>query len=142
MDYRNGKANGMSIRYWYNSWYTHQDGLQAGKVVDGKGTGDAEYISPDGSSGFAPIDPNESEWSWWPDWPESPSLNKKKVTLSKGKTFQLKVKGTSQKITYSSADKKIATVSKTGKITAKKAGKTKITVKIGKLKLTCTVTVR
>ncbi len=46
-----------------------------------------------------------------------------------------------QKVTYSSANKKIATVNSKGKITAKKAGKTTITVKSGSKKYVISVSV-
>ena len=69
----------------------------------------------------------------------------KKVTLKKGKKLTLKPSRTpitsTQKFTYKSSNKKIATVSSKGVITGKKAGKTKITVKSGKKKYTVTVTV-
>ena len=62
---------------------------------------------------------------------------KTKITLKKGKTAKIKVKRTpargTGKITYKSSNKKVATVSKTGKIKAKKKGKATITVKCGKL---------
>ena len=67
-------------------------------------------------------------------------LNKTKITLLTGKAYQLKVKGTTSKVKWSSSNKSVATV-KNGKVTAKKAGKTTITAKIGKKKLTCKVTV-
>ncbi|WP_035764521.1 Ig-like domain-containing protein [Butyrivibrio sp. NC2002] len=56
---------------------------------------------------------------------------KKKITLKKGQTYQLnpKVNTACSTYTYSSASKKIAKVSKTGLITAKKKGTTTITVK-------------
>ena len=70
---------------------------------------------------------------------------KSKVTLKVGKKLTLKPVLAPitcvQKITYTSADKKIATVSRQGVITAKKAGKVKITVKAGEKKYTVTVTV-
>ena len=73
-------------------------------------------------------------------------LNRKKLTLKKGKTFKLKVtltpKDSQDKITYKTSNKKIATVSKTGKIKAKKKGKVKITVISGKKKAVCTVKVK
>ena len=47
-----------------------------------------------------------------------------------------------ESITYASSDKKIATVSKSGVITAKKAGKVKITVRSGAKKKVITVTVK
>ena len=67
-------------------------------------------------------------------------LNKTKITLLTGKAYQLKVKGTTSKVKWSSSKKSVATV-KNGKVTAKKAGKTTITAKIGNKKLTCKVTV-
>ena len=74
-----------------------------------------------------------------------------KVTLKlkpqKKKVYQLKPVVTpvtcKTKVTYSSSNKKVATVSKTGKITAKKAGKVVITVKVGKkISAKCIVTVK
>lgn len=70
------------------------------------------------------------------------SLNRKKVTLKKGATIRLTVKGTSKSVKWSSSRKKVASVSKSGKVTAKKAGKATITAKFGKKKLKCVVTVK
>nr|MCR5665428.1 leucine-rich repeat domain-containing protein [Eubacterium sp.] len=57
-------------------------------------------------------------------------INKKKVTLKKGKTFKLVTKEVSalkikkhRKVAYESTNTKVATVSKSGKIKAKKKGK-------------------
>ena len=73
-------------------------------------------------------------------------LNRKKLILKKGKTFKLKVtltpKDSKDKIVYRTSNRKIATVSKTGKIKAKKKGKVKITVISGKKKAVCTVKVK
>ena len=69
-------------------------------------------------------------------------LNKKKVTLYVGKTTTLKLKGTKQKIKWSSSNKTIATVSSKGKVKAKKAGTATITAKVGKKKYKCKVTVK
>jgi alpha-L-fucosidase 2 len=61
-------------------------------------------------------------------------LAKKPKALKKGKTFKLNVKVTptgiqkAVKLTYKSSNKKVATVSAAGKITAKKKGKATITV--------------
>ncbi len=77
--------------------------------------------------------------------PKSITLNAKTKTLKKGKKFQIKVtlpKNTaSNQITYKSNDTKIATVSSSGKVTAKKKGTATITVttfnkKKAKLKIT------
>lgn len=62
------------------------------------------------------------------------SLNKTKLTLKKGKIFQIKAtvkptNATNKTLSYSSNNKKIATVSSKGKITAKKKGTCIITVK-------------
>ena len=71
---------------------------------------------------------------------------KKKITLKKGKKYKLTPvlnPITSQdKITYTSSNKKVATVDKKGNIKAKGKGKAKITVKSGKKKAVCTVTVK
>lgn len=68
-----------------------------------------------------------------------------KVTLNKGKSLQLKPVlepiSSVEKITYSSSNRKVVTVSGNGKITAKAPGTAKVTVKSGKKKVTCTVTV-
>ena len=73
-------------------------------------------------------------------------LNRRKLTLKKGKSFRLKVTLTpadsQDKITYKTSNKKIATVGKKGKIKAKKKGKVKITVISGKKKAVCTVKVK
>ena len=68
-----------------------------------------------------------------------------KLTIAKGDTFTLTPVlnpiTSGQKITYTSSDKKIAAVSKSGVITAKKAGKATITVKSGSKKFKVKVTV-
>lgn len=74
------------------------------------------------------------------------SLNKKSLTLKKGKSFVLKPTVSPvtcvQKVKYVSSNKKIAAVSKSGKITAKKKGKATITVTVGKKKAKCKITVK
>lgn len=74
------------------------------------------------------------------------TLSKKKLTLKKGKTTQIKVKkmtaGTTSKLTYKSGKKSIASVDKYGVIKAKKKGKATITVTCGKKKATIKVTVK
>ena len=70
---------------------------------------------------------------------------KKSVSVVRGKTISLKptlLPVTSQdKVTYSSSNKSIATVSSSGTVTGKKAGTAKITVKSGTKKTVVTVTV-
>lgn len=69
-------------------------------------------------------------------------LSKKSITLEVGQKKTIKVKGTTKKVTWSSSDKKIATVNSKGKITAKSEGTCNITAKVGSKKLTCKVTVK
>ena len=69
-------------------------------------------------------------------------INKKTVTLTVGKTLQLKVSGTKSKVTWSSNKKSVATVTKKGKVTAKKKGTATITAKVSKKKYSCKVTVK
>ncbi len=69
----------------------------------------------------------------------------KKLTIQRGKKAKLAPALTpitsQEKVTYSSSNKKIATVNAKGVITAKASGKVKITVKSGSKKVTVTVTV-
>ncbi len=68
-----------------------------------------------------------------------PSLNKKKLTLKVGKTSRLRLKNNRKKVKWSTANKKIATVSKKGIVRGRKTGKTRITAKAGGKKYTCRV---
>ena len=69
-------------------------------------------------------------------------LNKTKCTLYLKETVTLKVVGTNKKVSWTTSDKKIATVSSKGKVTAKKEGKVTITAKVSKKTYKCTVTVK
>lgn len=74
------------------------------------------------------------------------SVSSKKVTITAGKTYNLKPVVTpitsTQKITYKTSNKKVATVSSSGKITTKKAGSATITVKSGNKSVKVRVTVK
>lgn len=75
-----------------------------------------------------------------------PKLNKKKVTITVGKTAKLKVKNTKKKVKWSikSGKKKIKLTKKKKTsvvVSAKKAGKATVVAKVGKKKLNCKVTV-
>ncbi len=76
---------------------------------------------------------------------QAAKLNKTSLTLIKGKTYTLKMKGTKKKVTWKTKNKKIVKLSSkkrsSVKIKAVKAGKTFITAKIGKKTYTCRVTV-
>lgn len=71
-----------------------------------------------------------------------PKLSKSSATIYVNKTLQLKVSGTSQKVKWSTSNKKVATVSSKGKVTAKATGKANITANINGVKLVCKVTVK
>ena len=75
-----------------------------------------------------------------------PKLSKTKITMTVGQSKKLKVKGISKKrakrIKWKSSPKKVVTVTKTGKLKARKAGKAVITAKVGKKKLKCKVVVK
>lgn len=78
---------------------------------------------------------------------KSLSLEKKKITLKAGKKCTLKVVrnplSATDKITFSSSNKKIARVDAKGVVTAKKKGTVKITVKTGNgKKAVCTIKVK
>ncbi len=74
------------------------------------------------------------------------TLNKKSVTLKKGKSFTLETTVSPitciQKVKYSTSDSSVATVSGKGVIKAKKKGSATITVKVGKKKVKCKVKVK
>ena len=73
-------------------------------------------------------------------------LSGKKVTVKARKSFRLVAKVTpsnsSDKVTFSSSKKSVATVTGNGKVTARKKGTAKITVKAGKKKVKITVRVK
>lgn len=79
---------------------------------------------------------------------KSISLNYTKKTLTRGKTFRLRAvlskSGTyGRTVTWTSSSKSIASVSSTGKVTAKKKGTVTITAKTGNLLIArCKVTVK
>jgi uncharacterized protein YjdB len=73
---------------------------------------------------------------------KNPKLNATKKTLKVKKSFTLKITGKIGKATFTSSNKKVATVNSKGKITAKKKGTTYITVKTNGIKLKCKVTVK
>lgn len=66
-------------------------------------------------------------------------LNQKTLYLTPKKSYKLKIKGTKKKVTWKSSNKKVATVSKSGKVTAKKIGKATIVAKVKGKKYKCTV---
>lgn len=80
--------------------------------------------------------------------PKSVSLNVSTLVMDKGASFKVKASvlpaGTKTKLAWKSSNSRVASVSGSGKVKAKKAGKAKITVttKEGKRKASVSVTVR
>lgn len=72
---------------------------------------------------------------------KNPAINKTSATIYNSKTLQLAVNGALSKVTWSSSNKKVATVSSKGVVTGLKAGKCTITAKCGNKTYKCTVTV-
>lgn len=72
----------------------------------------------------------------------SPKLNKTSVTAYAGTSFTLTVKKSTAKVTWSSSNTAVATVSRAGVVTPVNNGSCKITAKVGKKKLTCKVVVK
>ena len=70
------------------------------------------------------------------------TLNRKKLELKVGSTYKLKVKNYKGKVRWKSNKKKVATVSKKGKVKAIKTGKATITAFAGKTRMKCVVTVK
>lgn len=71
---------------------------------------------------------------------EDPKMSLAKLSVEEGATATLALNGNTQKITWSSSNKSVATVAN-GVVTGVTAGTAKITAKVGKHKYTCTVTV-
>lgn len=69
-------------------------------------------------------------------------INKKKIVLVKKKKYTLKIKGTTNKVKWSSSNKAVATVAKDGKVTGKKKGTAIVTGKVNNKKYTCKVKVQ
>lgn len=72
----------------------------------------------------------------------APKLNKKNATVTVGKTVKLKVKGTKKRVKWSSSNKKVCTVSKSGVVKGKKVGTATIKAKVSRKTLKCKVKVK
>lgn len=69
-------------------------------------------------------------------------INKTSTTIYVGKTETLKISGTSKTVKWTTSNKRVATVSNKGKVTAKKAGTATITAKVSGKSYKCKVTVK
>ena len=71
-----------------------------------------------------------------------PKLNKTKISVKTGKTYTLKVNGTTRMPKWKSSNKKVATVSSNGTVKGIKKGTAKITVTCNGVSKTFKVTVK
>lgn len=72
---------------------------------------------------------------------EKMSINHKKLSMEVGSVYKLSVKGTKEKIVWSSSNSKIVSVSSTGTLKGVKVGKATITAKVGTTKLKSEITI-
>lgn len=68
-------------------------------------------------------------------------ISSKSAVVVEGDYLYLSMKGTKQKVTWTSSNSYIATVSKKGKVTTNSTGRVTITAKIGKKKYSCKVVI-
>ncbi len=69
-------------------------------------------------------------------------ISKSKVTIEVGKSTTLKITGTNKAVKWKTSNKKVATVSKNGKVTANKYGTATITATVDNKNYTCKVTAK
>lgn len=73
--------------------------------------------------------------------PTKPTISVSKKTMVIGSKYQLSVKNADKKVTWSSTNPKVATVTSRGLVTAKKKGTVTIKAKLGTSVLSCRLTV-
>lgn len=71
-------------------------------------------------------------------------FSRKKASITAGKKYVFKVvkQGIAEKVQWSVSNKKLASINAKGKLSAKRAGKVKVTARAGKVKVSCQVKIR
>ena len=88
-------------------------------------------------------DPLPAQAAPAPSLAKKPALNLRSKTLARGQSVSLKVAGAAgKKVRWSSSNKRVVTVSATGRVRARSVGRCTIRAKVGKRTLTCKVSVR
>ncbi len=138
-----GLANGDSIKSWSsdNAKIAHFPNASEGKII-GKAVGETT-VTVTLASGTTASFKVKVQKKAVPT--AKVTIAEKKITLQKGQAQTLEPVVTPvttlDKLTYSSSNKKVVTVTSKGKITAKKAGTATITIKSGKKSVKVKVTV-
>lgn len=70
-----------------------------------------------------------------------PRISKDYIQITKGQTFRVKMKNTKKKVRWSSSSNYVATITSSGKITARRKGMALVRAKIGSKTYTCKVLV-
>jgi len=138
-----GLAEGDAVASWKSSKPATVKVNNKGKITAGKKTGSAVLTVKLKSGKKATVKVKVQKKAVTT---KKIKVNKKNVTLKKNKSYTIKATlnpiTSSDKVKFTSSNKKVATVNAKGVVKAKKAGKAKITVKSGKKKAVVTVKVK
>lgn len=112
------------------------------KCFDGGSYSDDSYYSDDYSYDYSYDYNDDSDYTKPKDKKVKPiKINKTSIMLLTGQSSKLKISNATEKVKWKSTKKSVATVSSSGKVIAKKKGKTVIIAKVGKQQKKCTVKV-
>ena len=121
-------------------------GVPAAQVVQSGQTGQTSPSQPPDSG----TSPDVSSVKENPTPTPKPSMkpilkfSRKKASIRAGKKYIFKVvkQGIAEKVRWSVSNKKLASINAKGKLSAKRAGKVKVTARAGRVKVSCLVKIR